>query len=124
MQLLCEELEGCVVDLNVLFTMRGDDSLRVSGYGRGSDDVAGVMIFMWNLRRGSATAVAKGAVVHPHLVLEIGAGLIIEAVIDVPHQVLVHPHVFPCKSLRYSQIIAHMVARRHLIERLPDESSA
>ncbi len=70
MQLLLKELVGCVVDLNVLFTMREDDLLRVSGYGRGADDVVGVMIFVWNLRRGLATAVAKGVVVHPHLVLE------------------------------------------------------
>ena len=69
-QLLHEELVGCVVDLNVLFTMREDDCLRVSGYGRGADDVAGVMIFVWNLRRGPATAVAKILVVHTHLVLE------------------------------------------------------
>jgi hypothetical protein len=48
-QLLHEELEGCVVDLNVMFTMREDDFLRVSGYGRGTDGVAGVMIFVWNL---------------------------------------------------------------------------
>jgi hypothetical protein len=69
-QLFHKELEGCVVDLNVLLAMREDDSLRASGYGRGADGVAGVMIFVWNLGRGPATAVAKGAVVHTHLVLE------------------------------------------------------
>ena len=70
MQLLHEELEGCVVDLNVLLAMREDDCLRLFGYGRGTDGVAGVMIFVWNLRRGPATAGAKSAVVHPHLILE------------------------------------------------------
>jgi len=69
-QLLHEELEGCIVDLNVMFTMREDDFLRVSGYGRGTDGVAGVMIFVWNLGRGPATAVTKLLVVHTHLVLE------------------------------------------------------
>jgi hypothetical protein len=51
----------------------------------------------------------------------IGAGLIIETMIDVPHQLLVHPHVLPWAPLRYSQIIDHTVARQHLIERLPDD---
>ena len=70
MQLLHEELEGCVVDLNVLLAMREDDLLRVIGYGRGADGVAGVMIEVWNLGRGPVTAVAKLLVVHTHLVLE------------------------------------------------------
>ena len=91
--------------------------------------MTGVMIKVWNLGRSPVTTITKGAVIHPHLVLEqtkrrihhlgytdepefpsiectsdypilivgivIGAGLIIEAMIDVPHQLLVHPHVFP-----------------------------
>jgi len=69
-QLLHEELERCVIDLNVMFTMREDDSLRVIGYGRGADGVAGVMIEVWNLGRGPFTAVAQGGAVQPHLVLE------------------------------------------------------